>query len=170
MSASTPSTAFPCPALHRTNIAQLGCISPQGLFFFLKVSELQQSVTNQMRTSFLSGNHVSCVIQPFYSKNTHFIFYLQDVELSSMYLKFQQKFFLGLNNYKCRLFSAYLSIVCNGFFMLLFCFLFIGELMLECHVVSCLKNKIKNNVGVFNGFIYLDFSFKLTSVLILFFF
>lgn len=32
------------------------------------------------------------------------------------------------------------------------------------------KNKIKNNVGVFNGFIYLDFSFKLTSVLILFFF
>lgn len=56
--------------------------------------------------------------------------------------------------------------------MLLFCFLFIGELMLECHVVSCLKNKnkIKNNVGVFNGFIYLDFSFKLTSVLILFFF
>lgn len=31
------------------------------------------------------------------------------------------------------------------------------------------KNKIKNNVGVFNGFIYLDFSFKLTSVLILFF-
>lgn len=147
MSASTPSTALQCPALHRTNIGVVRVHFTTRTFFFflfLKVSELQQSVTNQMRTSFLSGNHVSCVIQPFYSKNTHFIFYLQDVELSSMHLKFQQKsFLLRVNNYKCSLLSAYLSIFCNGFFMLLFCFLFIGELMLECHVVSCLKKQNK---------------------------
>lgn len=142
MSASTPSTANAQLCTGLTQRSQ-GAFHHKDFFFLEGLRAPTKCDKSNENFIPVRKSCILCDLAFFYSKNTHFIFYLQDVELSSMYLKFQQKFFLGLNNYKCSLLSAYLSIVCNGFFMLLFCFLFIGELMLEYHVVSCLKKQNK---------------------------